>query len=85
MADWWDRQGPVSVWEDKIWVCAGDELGECVTYGYDCSKKKKKRQFKYSPLGDWLERERQGLVCVRGQDMCVCVGWTRWVQSPSVA
>ena len=28
----------------------GDELGECVTYGYECSKRK--RQFDYSSLGD---------------------------------
>ena len=32
-------------------VCGGgDELGECVTYGYECSKRK--RQFDYSSLGD---------------------------------
>ena len=28
----------------------GDELGECVTCGYECSKRK--RQFEYSSLGD---------------------------------
>ena len=31
-------------------VRVGDELGECVTYGYECSKRK--RQFEYRSLGD---------------------------------
>ena len=31
-------------------VLGGGGLGECVTYGYECSKRK--RQFDYSSLGD---------------------------------
>ena len=35
----WERQ--------DMSACVGDEVGEYVTYGYECSKK---RQFKYSSL-----------------------------------
>lgn len=48
MVDWGERdKGWLSVWEDKIWVCVWDEVGEYVTYGYECSKK---RQFNYGSL-----------------------------------